>query len=104
MKKTYQLSHPKIKLARLIEAAKHDIKKYMKRERRKALPKGADYWGFDCKYGLDENTAKTIHAGEVNKCIDEAERQGLASFYIEVHSKPIVSDKLSAGKHFDDNE
>jgi hypothetical protein len=104
MKKTYQLSHPKIKLARLIEATKHDIKKYMKRERRKALPKGADFWGFDCKYGVDENNAKTIHVGEINKCIDEAELQGLPSFYIEVHSKPIVSDKLSAEKHFIDNE
>ena len=51
MKKTYELSHPKIKVARLIEAAKHDIKKYMKRKRLNELPKGANFWGFDFKYG-----------------------------------------------------
>ena len=93
MKKTYELSHPKIKVARLIEAAKHDVKKYMKRERRKELPKGVDFWGFDCKYGVDEASAKAIHVGEVNKCIDEAERQALPSFYLEIRSNPVISTK-----------
>jgi hypothetical protein len=95
MKKTYELSHPKIKVARLIEAAKHDIKKYMKRERRKELPKGADFWGFDCKYGIDEASAKEVHVGEISKCIDEAERQALPSFYLEIRSNPVTSTKQS---------
>jgi hypothetical protein len=51
--------HPKIKVARLIETAKHDIKKYMKRKRRKELPKGTDFWGFDFRYGSDEASAKS---------------------------------------------
>ena len=93
MKKTYELSHPKIKVARLIEAAKHDIKKYMKRKRRKELPKGADFWGFDCKYGIDEASAKEVHVGEISKCIDEAERQELPSFYLEIRSNPVISTK-----------
>jgi|TARA_B110000902_G_scaffold234802_1_gene279661 hypothetical protein len=91
MKKTYQLSHPKIKVARLIEAAKHDVKKYIKRERRKDLPKGADYWGFDCKYGVDQASAQEIHVGEINKYIDEAESQALPSFYLEMLVKPVTS-------------
>ena len=93
MKKTYELSHPKIKVARLIEAAKHDVKKYMKRERRKELPKGADFWGFDCKYGIDEASAKKVHVGEISKCIDDAERQELPSFYLEIRSNPVISTK-----------
>ena len=104
MKKTYELSHPKIKVARLIEAAKHDLKKYMKRERRKALPEGADFWGFDCKYGIDEASAKTIHAAEMNKCIDEAESQALPSFYLEIRSKPMFSDKVSTDKHLEQSD
>jgi hypothetical protein len=98
MKKTYQLSHPKIKVARLIEAAKHDVKKYMKRERRKELPKGTDFWGFDCKYGLDETSAKEIHVGEINKYIDEAESQALVSFYLEIRSNPVTSTKQSTAE------
>ncbi len=91
MKKTYELSHPKIKVARLIDAAKHDVKKYMKRERRKELPDGADFWGFDCKYGADAASAKEIHVGEINKCIDEAESLALPSFYLEILSNPVTS-------------
>ncbi|MGK0499258.1 MAG: hypothetical protein ACJAYG_000892 [Oceanicoccus sp.] len=93
MKKTYELSHPKIKVARLIDAAKHDIKKYMKRERRKELPEGANFWSFDCKYGVDELSAKEIHIGEINKHIDEAESQALPSFYLEILSNPVTSNK-----------
>lgn len=87
MKKTFILSHPKLKVARLIEAAKHDAKKYIKRERKKKLPEDVDYWDFDCKYGHKEQEAKTIHISEINKCIDEAEKLQLESFYLEILAK-----------------
>ncbi|MGY0642445.1 MAG: DUF6172 family protein, partial [Paraglaciecola chathamensis] len=54
MKKTFLLSHPKIKLPRLVEAIKFEVKKYLRRERNKTLPAGADYWDFDCRFGADE--------------------------------------------------
>ncbi len=54
MKKTFSLIHPKTKVARLVEAVKHDVKKYLKRERNKKLPAGVDFWDFDCKYGPAE--------------------------------------------------
>ncbi len=88
MKKTFQLHHPKLNLARLIEAIKYDVKKYIKRERKKKLPEGVDYWDFDCKYGIDEASAEVIHLSRINKYIDEAEQAELASFYLEVMVKP----------------
>ena len=42
MKKTFKLTHPKIKPARLIESVRRDVKKYLKREKRKSLPDGVD--------------------------------------------------------------
>ncbi|MFQ3229749.1 DUF6172 family protein [Reinekea sp.] len=87
MKKTYLLTHPKLNLARIIEAAKHDAKKYMKREQRKQLPKGDDFWDFDCKYGPSEEEAKTIHVSEINAYMDEAEKAQLPSFYLEIIAK-----------------
>jgi hypothetical protein len=87
MKKTFILTHPKIKFARLIEAAKHDAKKYIKRERKKKLPEDVDYWDFDCKYGHTEEQAETIHVSEINKCIDDAEKLQLESFYLEILAK-----------------
>jgi len=88
MKKTYKLTHPKIKLARLIDAAKHDVKKYLKRERNKKLPEGADFLDFDCKYGATDKEAKVIHLTEINKCIDAAHEANLESFYLEIIAKP----------------
>lgn len=54
MKKTFNLTHPKIKVPRLVDAIKHQVKKYIKRERQKTLPKNVDFWDFDCRYGADE--------------------------------------------------
>ena len=39
MKKTFKLTHEKIKPARLVEKFKYEVKKYVKRERRRSLPK-----------------------------------------------------------------
>lgn len=87
MKKEFKLSHPKIKYARLIDAAKHDVKKYLKRERNKPLPEGADFWDFDCKFGRTAEDAQAIKVSEINACISEAEQLELASFYLEVLAK-----------------
>ncbi len=84
MKKTFNLTHPKIKYPRLIEGVKNEVRKYIKRERRKTLPEGVDYWDFDCKFGDTEAEAKVVHLAELDKCINEAEARGLTAFYIEI--------------------
>lgn len=88
MKKTFKLDHPKIKVPRLFEAFKHEVKKYLKRERRKSLPEGVDFWDFDCKYGADEASAEPIHVSAINKSISQAEADKLESFYLEILAKP----------------
>ena len=88
MKKTFALTHYKIKAARLVEAAKKDVRRYLKRERRRELPEGVDFLDFDCKYGDTEEEAKEIHLSEVITCIDDAEVRGLESFYVEIIGKP----------------
>ncbi len=88
MKKTFKITDPKIKRDRLIEAVRHEIKKYIKRERNKALPEGVDFWDFDCKFGPAAESAKDIHLAEITKCIDLAQEQQLESFYLEILAKP----------------
>jgi hypothetical protein len=88
MKKTFKLTHPKIKRDRLVEAVRHDVKKYIKRERNKKLPEGVDFWDFDCRFGNTAEDAKTIHLTEINKFIDQAEEQQLETFYLEILAKP----------------
>ncbi len=87
MKKTFSLRHEKIKTPRLVDAIKHELKKYLKRERNKTLPAGADFWDFDCKYGATEAYAEVIHVSALNKSVDDAASRDLESFYIEILAK-----------------
>ncbi len=93
MKKTFQLQvegkHPE----RLLEAIKHEIRKYLKRERRRDLPKGIDFWDFDCKFGLSEDTAQSVHLANVITCIDAAAKDQAKQFYVEILAKHGVRTK-----------
>ena len=103
MKKTFQLIHPKIKYPRMVEAVKHDVRKYLKRERRKELPEGIDFWDFDCRFGDAEAEAKKIHLSEMDTCIADAEMRQLLSFYVEILVKPGVrTRKPKAGAELSD--
>ncbi len=98
MKKTFKLTNTKIKVARVVEGVKHEVRKYLKRERRKKLPEGVDFWDFDCKFGGTAEEATEIHLSEINKCIDEAEEKQLESFYIEILAKPGYRLKKKLGE------
>ena len=87
MKKTFKLSHERIKRPRLVDAIKHEVKKYIKRERRRDLPEGSDYWDFDCRYGIDEANSEVIHITEINKFISQADSEQLDTFYLEIMAK-----------------
>jgi len=88
MKKTFDLTHQKLPIPRLIEAIKYEVKKYLRRERNKPLPEGVDYWDFDCRFGADEVTSVVIHVSAINECISQAELKQFESFYLEVLAKP----------------
>ena len=88
MKKTFKLTHPKLPLPRLVESIKHEVKKYIKRERNKTLPAKVDFWDFDCRFGADEATSEVIHLSTINAHISEAETKQLESFYLEILVKP----------------
>jgi Family of unknown function (DUF6172) len=88
LKKTYLLKiegkHPD----RLLDAAKHDIRKYAKRERAKPLPEGVDFCDFDCKVGASATTGVTLHFAEVIGAVDALAKSGADQCYVEVTSKP----------------
>ena len=70
MKKTFQLRPEGKNPDRVLEATKHEIRKYLKRERGRVLPKGVDYWDFNCKFGPTEDTAQPARVGELIALID----------------------------------
>ncbi len=98
MKKTFRLTHAKLKVPRLVDAIKHEVKKYIKRERKKELPEGADYWDFDCRFGADEPSSEVVHVSTLNAHISKAELDQLDSFYLEILARPAQRKKnLNSG-------
>lgn len=93
MKKTFKLTHRKIKPARLFDTIRRDVKKYLKRERNKTCPEDFDFWDFDCRFGSTVETAEVIHVAEISKHIDTAEAQQLESFYLEILAKPACRSR-----------
>ena len=90
MKKTYKLEHPKIKVARIVDSIRHDIKKFLKKERNKSLPSNAYYWGFNCKCGQTEETAVDVNLSSLTKSIDELVDKNMTTVYIELVAIPIM--------------
>jgi len=103
MKKTIALTHPKLKPARLADSIKHDIKKYLNRERRKSLPAGMDYWTFDCRFGASEDAAEKIFTAEINKHIDAAIAQELPECYVEILVRACRHQPRAAAASNDDS-
>lgn len=96
MKKSFPLSDPKHKPARVVEAIKAEIRKYLKRERRKALPEGVDFWDFDCRVGPDADSSEPVHVSKITKPVDAAFRENREAVYIEILAKPGHRTKNSS--------
>ena len=88
MKKIFALTHPKIKVPRLVDKIKYDVKRYFKREKKKPLPEGFDFWDFDCRFGQSAEVANPVIAADLLLAIDIAEKKGFESFYLEILARP----------------
>ncbi len=87
MKKNFPLQIEGKNPDRVLEAVKHEIRKYFKRERNRALPKEVDFWDFDCKVGLSAESAEVVKVSAVVESLDALAKKGAASVYVEILSK-----------------
>ena len=76
-------------LVPIIHAELHRLAKhYLKRERRKPVPEGVDFWDFDCKVGVNAEEPVAKHPGDLEKAIEEAQLAGSSEVYVEILAKP----------------
>jgi hypothetical protein len=87
MKKTFKLNIEGRNRDRVLDAVKHEVRKYVQRERRRALPPGVDFLDFDCRFGLSEVTAAAAHLAALTGLIDEAAKGGADQLYVEILAK-----------------
>lgn len=96
MRKTFQLQIEGKNRDRVLEAVKHEVRKYIKRERRRELPKGVDFWDFDCQFGRTQDTAHVVHLATLTAHMDTVAQEGGTQFYVEIlakhgHRKPRLA-------------
>lgn len=84
MKKTFKLSIEGKNRDRVLESIKHEVRKYVKRERRRDLPEGVDFWDFDCRFGPTESAAVVAHLATLTGLMDAVEKDGGDQFYVEI--------------------
>jgi len=102
MRKTFQLHVEGKNPDRVLEAVKHDIRKYIKRERRRDIPEGADFWDFDCQFGATKEAATVVHLSALTGLINGVVAEGGKQFYVEILAKPGKRTPRPDGAHDED--
>ena len=90
MKKIFKLQVENKQAERQLESIKNEVRKYLKRERKKKLPEDAIYWDFDCCFGQDKDDAKIINISELTVALDEAHTKEWKACYVEIIAKPSM--------------
>lgn len=97
MRKTFPLQlegkHPD----RVLDAVKHEIRKYVKRERRRDVPEGADFWDFDCRFGRSKEDAAVVHVSALTGLVNAVAAEGGTQCYVEILAKPAQRKPRPAG-------
>ena len=83
---------------RVLDAVKHEIRKYIKRERRRDLPEGADFWDFDCQFGRTKDVVEVVHLSALTGLINAVAAEGGTQFYVEILAKPAKRKPRPAGE------
>jgi hypothetical protein len=91
---------------RVLDAVKHEVRKYLKRERRRDLPEGVDFWDFDCKCGLQASDAELVHVAALITSIDALAKAEAKSVYVEIlakHGKRSPKPEVAVLAHLEDD-
>ena len=91
MKKTFPLHNPDKADSQVIAAIQVTLNKYVKRERKKALPIGADRWNFECRVGVNNETAQPCQLAEIPAGIQSVALAEHPDVYVEILAAPRQS-------------
>ncbi|MCV6606774.1 MAG: DUF6172 family protein [Campylobacterales bacterium] len=93
MLKTFTIKQKGKNSDRLVEAVKHEIRKYIKREKRKPLPEDAKGWHCDCRFAREGKELEVIDFKDITKNIDESASNEDSTFVIEILARPYIPEK-----------
>jgi hypothetical protein len=84
LKKIFHLQQENKNPERVLESIKHEIRKYLKRERSKKLPEKAVFWDFACRFGQTSDKAESLSASGIIAALDKAKEANWDQCYVEI--------------------
>ncbi|MCX6967668.1 MAG: DUF6172 family protein [Verrucomicrobia bacterium] len=97
MKKTFPLHLPDQTGSRVLASIQVTLNKYVKRERRKALPTGADRWIFQCRVGANLETALPCELAEIPAGMAAVALAEHPEVYVEILAAPGTKIAVTEG-------
>jgi hypothetical protein len=90
VKKVFQIEQERLKPDRAVDAIKNELRKYVKREKKKDLPnKKTMYWDFECKFGKSAELAEVCTFEEIFTKLNSVVDDGWKSCYVEIMAKAV---------------
>ena len=96
MKKIFYFNQENKHRDRALESIKYDVRRYIKRERKKKLPDEESYWDFDCRFGQNSDAAETLKSSEVIAALESAHNAGWDHCYVEIIVKQVMKTKIAS--------
>jgi hypothetical protein len=91
LRKIFKLEENNKNRDRTLESVKNEIRKYLKRERRKKLSDTSTmFWDFDCKFGKNKDDANVIEITEITKLLDITAKENWQECYVEILAKEVA--------------
>ena len=84
MKKLFPLHHPRKADGRVLDAIKHEVRKYVKRELNKLEAEGARRHTFNCRVGASEDNAQETSLKNISAAIDRVAKEGGDDVFIAI--------------------
>ena len=89
MKRTFKLTAEGKDDARVRDKVRHEINKYVKRERRKELPEDGLRWDMRCTLGVSEATAQAVDLKALGAAIDKLAEEGNATAFVSIKAELV---------------
>jgi len=84
LKKTFKLQESGKHPDRTMDTIKHQLRKYLKREKKKKFQSTNSFWDFECRFGENYESSKEVTFNDIIKLLDEAKEEKWKECYIEI--------------------
>jgi hypothetical protein len=84
LKKTFKLQESGKHPDRTMDTIKHQLRKYLKREKKKKFQSTNSFWDFECRFGQDIESSKEVTFNDIIKLLDVAKEEQWKVCYIEI--------------------